>query len=268
MELIDSHCHLEAKDFTSDAGVDERLAVIARARAAGVVGLICIGSGRSLDEVSNAVALAEAHDHLWAGIGIHPHDVARMPAGALDEIERLAATHKKVVAVGETGLDYHYDHSPREAQREALRAFVGIARRVKKPISLHIRDAHDDALQILDEERAGEVGGVVHCFTGTRADAERYVALGLHISLSGVVTFKSAAPIREAAAWAPLDRLLVETDCPYLAPVPLRGKRNEPAYVVHTAAAVAALRGLDPEAFARATTENARRLFRLETAAI
>jgi TatD DNase family protein len=184
MELIDSHCHLEPKDFTvdgPDGPRDERDDVIARARAAGVVGFICIGSGRSLDEVSNAVALAEAHDDLWAGIGIHPHDVARMPPGALDEIERLAAMHKKVVAVGETGLDYHYDHSPREAQRAALRAFVGIARRVKKPLSLHIRDAHDDALQILDEERAGEVGGVVHCFTGTRADAERYVALGLHV---------------------------------------------------------------------------------------
>jgi TatD DNase family protein len=145
-----------------------------------------------------------------------------------------------------------------------LRAFIAIARRVKKPLSLHIRDAHADAQAILDEERAGELGGVVHCFTGTLADAQKYVALGLYVSLSGVVTFKSAAPIREAAAWLPADRLLLETDCPYLAPVPMRGKRNEPAYLVHTARAVAAARGEAPEALARSASDNARRLFRLD----
>jgi TatD DNase family protein len=265
-ELIDSHCHLEPGDFTAagpDGPVDEREAVIARARAAGVIGLVCIGSGRSLDEVHNAVAIAECHDGIWAGVGIHPHDVARMPQGALDRIEQLATEHPKVVAVGETGLDYYYDHSPRQAQRDALAAFVGIARRARRPISLHIRDAHDDAYDLLVAERAGELGGVVHCFTGTLEDARRYVALGLHVSFSGVVTFKSAAVLREAAAWVPLDRLLIETDCPFLAPVPLRGKRNEPAYLVHTAKMVAEVRGLPLAELAAATTANARRLFGL-----
>jgi TatD DNase family protein len=261
-ELIDSHCHLEPGDFAAD-GHDERPQVIARAHAAGVVGLVCIGSGKSLDEVRNAVALAESHPTIWAGVGIHPHDVARMPPGALDVIERLAASHPRVVAVGETGLDYYYDHSPREAQRQALRDFIGVARRARKPLSLHIRDAHDDAYAILAEERAGELGGVVHCFTGTLADAQSYVGLGLHISFSGVVTFKSAGAIREAAAWVPGERVLVETDCPYLAPVPLRGKRNEPAYVVHTAQVVADTRGVPLAELAALTTANARRLFGL-----
>ena len=235
MTLIDSHCHLEPKDFAKD-GVDEREDVIARARAAGVGAMICVGSGASLAEVRNAVALAETHDDIWAAVGIHPHDVARIPDGALDEIERLALTHPRVVAVGETGLDYHYNHSPADSQQEHLRLFAQLARRAHKPLSLHIRDAHDDALRILAEEKADEVGGVVHCFTGNLADAQRWVALGFHISFSGVITFKSAEAIREAAAWVPLDRMLVETDCPYLAPVPMRGNANEPAYIVHTAA--------------------------------
>jgi TatD DNase family protein len=267
MRLIDSHCHLEPGDFVvdgPDGKEDEREAVIARAREAGVAGLVCIGSGRSLAEARNAVALAETHDGIWAGVGIHPHDVARMPADALDEIERLATAHPRVVVVGETGLDYHYDHSPRETQREALRAFLGIARRAKKPISLHIRDAHADAQAILAEEAGGgPTDGVVHCFTGTVADAQRYVELGLHISFSGVVTFKSAGEIRDAAAWVPLERLLVETDCPYLAPVPLRGRRNEPAFLVHTARAVAAARAMETDALAAAASDNTRRLFRL-----
>jgi TatD DNase family protein len=245
-------------------GVDERPALLERARAAGVEAFVCVGSGSSLDEVRNAVAMAETHADVWAAVGIHPHDAARIPDGAYDEIERLAASHPRVVAVGETGLDYHYNHSPVEEQKDALRRFIGIARRTKRPLSLHIRDAHADAARILKEERADEVGGVIHCFTGDVRDAQAYVALGFHLSLSGVVTFKSSAPIREAAAWAPLDRLLIETDCPYLAPVPLRGKRNEPAYITHTAAAVAALRGLSDDEFGAATTANCRALFRLQ----
>jgi len=260
--LIDSHCHLEPKDFVAD-GVDERPAVLDRARAAGVEAFVCVGSGSSLDEVRNAVAMAEAHADVWAAVGIHPHDAARVPDGAYDEIERLATSHPRVVAVGETGLDYHYKHSPAAEQQDTLRRFIAIARRTKKPLSLHIRDAHADAARILKEERADEIGGVIHCFTGDLGDAQAYVGLGFHISLSGVVTFKSAEPIRQAAAWTPLDRLLVETDCPFLAPVPLRGKRNEPAYITHTAAAVAALRGLGADEFGAATTANARALFGL-----
>jgi TatD DNase family protein len=261
--LIDSHCHLEPKDFVAPDGVDERGAVLDRARAAGVEAFICVGSGSSLDEVRNAVAMAEAHADVWAAIGIHPHDAARVPDGAYDEIERLAASHPRVVAVGETGLDYHYKHSPAAEQQESLRRFIAIARKTGRPLSLHIRDAHADAARILADDKASEVGGVIHCFTGDLRDAQAYVALGFHISLSGVVTFKSAESIREAAAWVPLERLLVETDCPFLAPVPLRGKRNEPAYITHTAAVVASLRGLSADEFAAATTRNCRALFRL-----
>jgi TatD DNase family protein len=224
---------------------------------------VCVGSGASLTEVRNAVAWAESQPDIWAAVGIHPHDAARIPDGAMEEIERLATTHPRVVAVGETGLDYHYNYSPPAEQQETMRRFCGIARRAKKPLSLHVRDAHADVLGILTEEHADDVGGVIHCFTGDLRDAQAYVALGFHISLSGVVTFKSASAIREAASWVPLDRLLVETDCPYLAPIPMRGKRNEPAYIAHTAAFVAALRGLDLAEFGAATTRNARTLFGL-----
>jgi TatD DNase family protein len=263
MGLIDSHCHLEAKDFVAPGGGDERPAVLARARAAGVEAFVCVGSGGSLDEVRTAVAMAEAHGDIWAAIGIHPHDAARIPEGAFEEISRLALTHPRVVAVGETGLDYHYKHSPPAEQQDALRRFIALGKQAKKPISMHIRDAHGDAARILDEEGARDVGGVIHCFTGTLAEARPYIDLGFHLSLSGVVTFKSAGDIREAAGWAPLDRLLVETDCPYLAPVPMRGKRNEPAYVTHTATFVAGLRGISGDDFAAATTRNCRALFGL-----
>lgn len=257
-EFIDSHCHLEPKDFG-----DQREAVIERAGQAGVKRMICIGSGASLDEVKNAVGLAETHDNIWAAVGIHPHDVARIGQGWLDEIERLATTHPRVVAVGETGLDYHYNHSPPETQQEHLRTFAQIARRAKKPLSLHIRDAHDDAQRILAEEKAGELGGVVHCFTGNLDEAKRWVALGFAISFSGIVTFPSAGAIREAAAWVPSDLILLETDCPYLAPVPMRGKKNEPAYLVHTAKRVADTRGVDLAQLAAETRENTIRLFHL-----
>jgi TatD DNase family protein len=256
--LIDSHCHLEPADFG-----DEREAVIQRARDAGLEAFICIGSGKSLDEVNNAVHLAETHDDIWAAVGIHPHDAARIPDGALDEIERLAKTHPRVVAVGETGLDYHYDNSPRAEQQQALRDFIGIARRANKPLSLHIRDAHDDALRICADENFHD--GAVHCFTGTLDEARRWVALGFHISFSGAVTFKSAAQIREACAWVPADRVLLETDCPFLAPVPLRGQRNEPAYLVHTARLVAEVRGIAYETLAQTATANTRRLFLTST---
>jgi TatD DNase family protein len=271
--FTDSHCHLEAADFRREDGSDERDEVVARALAAGVGQMICVGSGGSLAEVDNAIAFAERYPSIWAAVGIHPHDAKNVTDEILARIEALAAGHPRVVAVGETGLDYHYDHSPRDRQAEVLRAFVAIARRTGKPVSLHLRgkeprslgDAHADAQRILSEERIHEIGGVVHCFTGTKDDAVRYVELGLHISLSGVVTFKSASAIREAAAWIPDDRLLVETDCPYMAPVPFRGKRNEPAYVVHTARFVADLRGVPVERLAQVTTDNAKRLFRLRS---
>jgi TatD DNase family protein len=254
--LIDSHCHLEIKDFG-----EERDAVIARAEAAGLSHFVCIGSGGSLIEIENAVSLAERRPNFFAAIGIHPHDAATRPSLALERIEALAESHPKVVAIGETGLDFYYDHSPREAQAALFRALLGIARRAKKPVTLHIRDAHEAALQMLTEERVDKIGGVVHCFTGTPDDVERYLALGLSISFSGIVTFKSADAIREAARRVPLDRMLIETDCPYLAPVPMRGKKNEPAFLIHTARALAALRNMTPDELGAITSANTRRIF-------
>ena len=263
--LVDSHCHLEAKDFRREidgAAVDERDTVVARAEAAGVAAFVCIGSGASLVEVDNAVAWAERHPRIWAAIGIHPHDAARMDDATFSRIGELAR-HPRVVAVGETGLDYHYDYSPREAQREVFARFLRLGAEVKKPVTLHVREAHEEARAIYAAEADRSLGGIVHCFTGTPEDAEAWLALGLHISFSGIVTFKSAQPIKEAAKLCPDDRILVETDCPYLAPIPHRGKRNEPAFVSHTAQHVAELRGTTLDALAEQTSQNAARLLGL-----
>ena len=268
--LVDSHCHLEAKDFRrpiadSDGFVDERDDVVARAEQAGVVGFVCIGSGGSLVEVDNAIAWAERHPRIWAAIGIHPHDAARMDDATFARIAELAR-HPRVVAVGETGLDYHYDYSPRDVQATVFARFLRLAGEVKKPVTLHIRDAHEEARAIYSAEGDRAQGGVVHCFTGTPADAEAWLALGLHLSFSGIVTFKTATGIQEAARLAPADRILVETDCPYLAPIPFRGKRNEPGYVLHTAQKVADLRGEALEQLAVQTSRNAATLFRFPVA--
>jgi TatD DNase family protein len=179
--------------------------------------------------------------------------------------ERLAP-HPRVVAIGETGLDFYYDHSDRAAQADVFRRFIGLARRVGKPVVCHIRDAHEEARAILAAEGAMEVGGVIHCFTGTPDDAAAYVAMGFHVSFSGIVTYKTAQPIRDAVRQVPLDRILIETDCPYLAPVPKRGKRNEPAFVVHTAEVVAREAGVPVADLAAATVANTARIFRFPTA--
>jgi TatD DNase family protein len=257
--LIDSHCHLEAKDFRGADGADDRPAVVARAREAGVGPLVCIGSGASLTEVDNAIAWAERDARIWAAIGIHPHDAGGMDEASFARIAELAR-HPRVVAIGETGLDYYYDHSPRDAQRAVFARFLRLAAEVKKPVTLHVRDAHEEARAVYAAEADRALGGIVHCFTGTPDDAEAWLALGLHISFSGILTFKSAAPIQAAAQLVPSDRILVETDCPYLAPIPHRGKRNEPGYVVHTAAKLAELRGVPVEQVAAQTTANAVRL--------
>lgn len=295
--FIDSHCHLEPADFRSPANsaapalgdvtpaIDERSAVIARAQQAGVARLIAIGSGSGRAEIENALALAHRYTHVVAAIGIHPHDAKTIegdeggagpadlrPASALTveaaglwrDLERWAAD-PRVVAVGETGLDYHYNHSSPSAQRALFRRFVELANAVGKPLSLHIRDAHAEALAIVDGEgdasRAARQGGVVHCFTGNLDEARRWLDRGFHISLSGIVTFKSAASLREVAAYVPPDRLLLETDSPYLAPVPLRGRRNEPANLPVTAGVVAALRGVPVERLAQETSLACERLF-------
>ena len=263
--LVDSHCHLEEKDFEVKDGptgvTTARDEIVARALEGGVGALICIGSGASLVEVDNAVAWAERHPNIWAAIGIHPHDAARMDEATFARIRTLAS-HPRVVAVGETGLDYHYNYSPAEDQRRVFTQFLHLAAEVKKPVTLHIRDAHEEARAIWAAEARG-LRGVVHCFTGTAADADAWLALGLHISFSGILTFKSAAEIQAAAKLVPDDKMLVETDCPYLAPIPFRGRRNEPAYVVHTASKLAELRGQTPELVAAHTTRNAAALFGL-----
>jgi TatD DNase family protein len=267
LPVIDSHCHLEPKDFG-----EERDEIVARARRAGLRHFVVIGAGDSLANVDNAVALAEANADMTAAIGIHPHDVARMAEGTMERIEALAATHPRVVAVGETGLDYHYNYSPPEIQQDYFRRFIQLARRTRKTLTLHIRDgeksaasAQADARRILVEEGGTEVPVVVHCFTGTPADARAWLDLGAYISFSGIVTFKTATALRESAALAPADRLLVETDCPYLAPMPYRGKRNEPAYVVETLKVVAATRGVPVEEFAEVALANTIRAFGLPT---
>lgn len=254
---VDSHCHLDMERFDAD-----REEVIARARGAGVSAMVTIGAGGPMESNRAAVELARRNADIYATVGIHPHDARTVDAAAMDEIGRLAED-PKVVGIGETGLDFHYDNSPRPAQEEAMRRFTALARERGLPLVVHVRDAYELAARILREEGLGEAGGVIHCFSGDRAAAAAFLDLGLHLSYSGIVTFRNAEELREAARITPADRLLIETDAPFLAPVPMRGKRNEPAFVLHTAALLAEVRGETLDDVARATAENARRLFRL-----
>jgi TatD DNase family protein len=254
--LFDTHCHLDPATFPEGAD-----AVIERARAAGVGAFTCVGVG-SRELAHGAVALAERRRDVVATVGIHPHDAASAEPTLEAELAELAE-HRRVVAVGEVGLDYHYDHSPRETQKETFRRFIALARRVKKPLVIHTRSAPADTLAILETEAARDVGGVIHCFSEDRAFAARALDLGFYLSFSGILTFKNATSVHDVAAWAPEDRLLVETDSPYLAPIPLRGKKCEPAFVKHTAARLAELRRSEVERVAAFTSENAARLFGL-----
>lgn len=252
--LVDSHCHLDFDSFDED--FDD---VLVRARTAGVGTMVTICTRLSAFEEVRAIA--EKDPDIYCSVGVHPHEAAEegveTPAALIER-----AAHEKVVGIGETGLDYFYEHSPREAQATSFRAHIAAARETGLPLIVHTRDADDDTVALLREEHArGPFPGVIHCFTSSRALAEAALALGLYISLSGIVTFKSARDLQETARIVPLDRLLVETDAPYLAPVPKRGKRNEPAFVAHTAAFVAELRGETPERLAEATTDNFFRLF-------
>jgi TatD DNase family protein len=255
--LIDSHCHLDMEIFDAD-----RDAVLDRAARAGVCTLVTIGAGGPMHCNRRALDLADAHAAVFATVGIHPHEASTVNDETFNEISRLAE-HPKVVGIGETGLDYHYDNSPRTAQQEAFRRFAVFARDRRLPLVVHLREADDDALQILREERAAEVGGVIHCFSSGVAAARKFLDLGFHLSFSGIVTFKAADEIRAAARLVPTDRLLVETDAPFLAPGPQRGKRNEPALVVHTARHLAAVRGEPLATVAAHTRENTERLFTL-----
>lgn len=255
--LIDSHCHLDMADFAED-----RASVLERAKAAGVTTMVTIGAGGPPECNHAAIELAERHEGIFATVGIHPHD-ASIADDAILRVIRELATHEKVVAVGETGLDYHYDHSPRPQQQNAFRRFIVLAREVSLPLVVHLRDADTDAIEILGSENAADVGGIIHCFSGNVASARRFLDLGFHLSFSGIVTFKTAEEIREAAAFAPADRILVETDAPFLAPIPYRGRRNEPALVAQTAACLAAVRGEPLDQVAETTAANTSRVFRL-----
>lgn len=251
--LIDTHCHLDAEHFPEGPE-----AVMARARAAGVDHFVVIGVGPDAGSAEGAIALAEAHGDVSATVGMHPHEAQHLTDALFDRLEALAR-RDEVVAVGEIGLDHHYMSSPAPVQAEVFRRLIGLARAVQKPIVVHTRAAPAETLAILEEEGARDVGGIIHCFSEDRPFAARALDLDFDVSLSGIVTFKNARAIQDVARWAPADRIMVETDSPYLAPVPLRGKRNEPAHVVHTAAFVAELRGVPVEELARTTTENARR---------
>ncbi len=245
--LVDSHCHLTG----SYLGEDQLQAVLDRAREAGVTGMVAVGC--NLDDSRLVLALARRHPCLAASLGVHPHDARTWDPLTLDALEALLAD-PAAVFVGETGLDWHYDLSPREEQEQVFRAQIRLARRLGKPLMIHTREAPEATLAILREEGADR--GVIHCFSEDLAFARAALDLGFHLSFSGIITFKNAQAIREVAAWAPLDRILVETDAPYLAPVPFRGKANEPAFVTHVAAQVAALRGLRPESLAETAAAN------------
>jgi len=262
--LADAHCHLDAAYFAE--GPD---AVLQRACDAGVIGLVVVGlaaegegaSSDGLDRVRFVLDLARRMPRrVTACVGLHPHDASRW-SRSLHEGLGVLATLPEVAAVGEIGLDYHYDRSPREVQRHTFARLIGLAREVRKPIVVHTRSAPEETLTILEREGARDVGGIIHCFSEDRPFAERALALGFDLSFSGIVTFRGATGVRDVAAWAPLDRILVETDSPYLAPVPLRGKRCEPAYVVHTARCVAELRGASVDQIAAATLANTERRF-------
>ncbi len=256
--LFDTHCHLDFDDFGES--LDE---VLATATREGVERIVSIGAGRGVESMHAAVAIAHAHrDWIHASAGIHPHDAKLWSAGIASKVETLASD-TQVVAIGETGLDFHYNHSERDKQEEAFRAQIAIAKRARKPLIIHTRTAAEDTLRILREEQARDVGGIIHCFSENAPFAKAALDLNFVSSFSGIVTFKNAKDIQQAARVQPKDAILVETDAPYLAPVPYRGKRNEPAYVKHTAAFIAALRNEDFEAFCEQTTNNALRVFKL-----
>ena len=257
--LVDSHCHL---DF--DAFDEDRAEALGRAAAAGVGRMVTICT--RLSRFEEVRALARDHGSLDCSVGIHPHNVEDEGIAETARLVGLAA-EPEVVGIGETGLDYYYDHSPREDQRASFRNHIAAARETGLPLIVHTRDADDDTAAILGEEmEEGAYTGVIHCFSAGAALAEAAIGLGLYISFSGIVTFKKSDALREIAAGVPLDRILVETDAPYLAPVPNRGKRNEPAFVAHTAAAIAAVKDIDLDAVSRQTTENFFRLFRKSAA--
>jgi TatD DNase family protein len=258
--FIDSHCHIDGPEYDAD-----REDVIARAHDAGVDTMLNVGTGDPRSGVfERAVALAVKHKEIYAAVGVHPHDAKLFDDAAERLLLNLFEQSRRVIAWGEIGLDYHYDHSPRETQREVFRRQLLLARGQKLPVVIHSRDADDDTIAILHEELSGyDRAGVLHCFGGSLIMAQAAIELGFYISFAGNLTFKKADNLRDVAVQLPLDRLLIETDCPYLTPIPFRGKRNEPARVVEIARCLAALHSKELEEIALITTENFVRLFGL-----
>jgi TatD DNase family protein len=252
--FVDSHCHLDFKDFDAD-----RQEVLARARAAKVAMMLTIST--KITEAAEIIALAEAHDELACSIGIHPHEAGAQPQTSAAQLVELAR-HPKVIGIGETGLDYYYEHSPREAQQKNFRAHIEAARLSGLPLIVHARDADEDTADIMEDEMGkGAYPALIHCFTAGPELARRALDMGCYISISGIATFNSAKQLRQTIETIPLERLLIETDAPFLAPVPHRGKRNEPSFVADTAAALAALKGVSVEQLAQATSDNFFTLF-------
>lgn len=253
--LIDSHCHLDFSDFK-----DEVPALLERARAAGVGGMITICTHASKFAQVAAIAETYADSNVWCSLGIHPHHAGEPDEQVTASDLLKLATHPRLVAIGECGLDYYYDHSPRDLQQRSFELQIEVAKQLDLPVVIHSREADDDTIRIL--RAAGpQLRGVMHCFSGTRRLCEAALEIGFYISLSGILTFNKSQELRDIAADVPLDRLLVETDAPYLAPMPLRGKRNEPAFVAHTAAKLAEVKGVSTAEIARVTTGNFSRLF-------
>ncbi|MGC6536488.1 MAG: TatD family hydrolase [Candidatus Puniceispirillaceae bacterium] len=255
LHLIDTHAHLDYPHLA-----DQLDDVLERANDAGVKQIISIGVKLSTADAPKAIA--EAHDHIWCSVGIHPHEAENEPLSCDVDAIKQAADHPKCVAIGEAGLDYFYDNAPRERQALSLRAQIQVARELDLPIIIHSRDADEDMAAILEDEyHKGAYRGVLHCFSSGAALAERALAIGFYVSFSGIVTFKSATELQAIAKQIPRNRLLVETDAPYLAPVPMRGKKNEPAFTRYTAEYLAELRDISVEELAEITTQNAQNLF-------
>lgn len=253
--LIDSHAHIQTKEFSADIAQ-----VVRRAVEAGVEKIIVVGGAGDLSSNDAAIALAESYPGLYATVGMHPHDAKEVNEEEFQRLESLAQ-RPKVVAIGESGLDYYYNHSPREVQVEIFRRFIHLAQESGLPLVVHVRDAYREAAEIVKHEGRGKLQGVIHCFTGDYNAASDLLDLGLYLSFTGILTFKNADPLREVVRKLPLDRILLETDSPYLAPVPHRGKRNEPAFVCRVAETMAKVKGLPLDEVAQATTRNAEALF-------
>jgi TatD DNase family protein len=265
--FIDSHAHIDGEEFDTDR--DE---VVARARSAGVCAILNVGTGDPhTDALERAIGVAESYENVFAAIGVHPHDARLYDERAAERIKELIKSRARVIALGEIGLDYHYDHSPRAVQRTVFVEQLRLAQEINMPVIIHSRAADADTVEILRAKYSGASargGGIMHCFGGTLDMVEQVTALGFMISFAGNVTFKQAENLRESARVVPLERLLIETDCPYLTPVPFRGQRNEPARVVEVARFLAELRGLETEELGRLTTDNFLRFFNLEIATI